>query len=48
MAVERGATGFIRPGVCDAAAVPRELGGDGPSLGGDLFLRRAIDLYDGR
>ena len=43
---ERDATGFIRPGACDAAAVPRELGGTGPSLGGDLFLRRAIDLYD--
>ena len=33
-------------GGCDPASTPRELGGTGPSLGGDKFLARAVDRYD--
>ena len=38
--------GFLAPGALDARAVPVELGGEGPSLDGDRFLLRAVELYD--
>lgn len=37
---------FLAPGALDPSAVPRELGGTGPSLDGDRFLMRAVELYD--
>lgn len=40
------AAAFLAPGVLNPADVPRELGGSGPSLDGDRFLLRAIELYD--
>ena len=33
-------------GGCDAACTPCELGGRGPSLGGDAFLAHAVERYD--
>lgn len=39
---------FLGPGLdaCDPSHVPRELGGSGPTLGGDRFLARAMERYD--
>ena len=33
-------------GGCDPASTPHELGGTGPSLGGDAFLAKAVERYD--
>jgi hypothetical protein len=37
---------FLAPGALDPKRVPVELGGSGPSLDGDRFLLRAVELYD--